>query len=246
MYNDHATTGDQYAARGYAILSGFFSPAFMKGVQRECDRLVASEHVHPDNIRSPFQKTSGATPERIDPVADISPLFARLVRHPRLAQAVEACIGGASVLFKDKLILKPPGMDGYALHQDHAWWTRFVPADKPMVSAMLAVDDAGAKSGALQVFPRMDRLAAVDRYMNKEESRESRAAAPGETLALKAGDVVLFSSLTPHCSGPNLSDSYRRALFLTYNTVDQGSLRDRYYKYYIERETKGGAQLKFW
>ena len=34
----------------------------------------------------------------------------------------------------------------------------------------------------------------------------------------KAGDMVIFSSLTPHMTGPNLTDSCRKAYILQYIT----------------------------
>ena len=49
-------------------------------------------------------------------------------------------------------------------------------------------------------------------------------------MTLEAGDMVIFSSLCPHRSAPNRSNSSRRLLFLTYNARSTGDLYDTYYR----------------
>ena len=53
-------------------------------------------------------------------------------------------LGDEPSLFKDKLILRPPGTEGYGLHQDYAYygWTG-VPADQ-ILAVQIAIDDADA------------------------------------------------------------------------------------------------------
>jgi len=45
-----------------------------------------------------------------------------------------------------------------------------------------------------------------------------------------AGGVLFFSSYAVHRSGPNSSTDQRRALYLTYNAVSEGKLREAYYQ----------------
>ena len=45
----------------------------------------------------------------------------------------------------------------------------------------------------------------------------------------KAGDVVYFDSFVPHRSAPNLSETPRRVLYITYNRLSEGDHRERYY-----------------
>ena len=41
--------------------------------------------------------------------------------------------------------------------------------------------------------------------------------------------MVLFDAYVPHRSAPNLTDSPRRVLYLTYNKASEGDHRERYY-----------------
>src|SRR5687767_179243 len=79
---------EHYLRKGYLALHGVFSAAETNAWKTECDRLLTLELVDPMNIRTPFRKESGHAPERIDPVVDISPLFAQLARDERIVGAV--------------------------------------------------------------------------------------------------------------------------------------------------------------
>lgn len=63
-----------YHQHGYLVLRNVFRDEVAE-LQAECDRLLHSDIVRPDNPRTPFRLNSGEAPERIDPVVDISPVF---------------------------------------------------------------------------------------------------------------------------------------------------------------------------
>ncbi len=49
-------------------------------------------------------------------------------------------------------------------------------------------------------------------------------------IEARAGDVLLIHSLTPHRSGPNVSDRMRRTLLFSYGVDDRPDLYDLYYQ----------------
>jgi ectoine hydroxylase-related dioxygenase (phytanoyl-CoA dioxygenase family) len=56
----------------------------------------------------------------------------------------------------------------------------------------------------------------------------------GEDLALEPvetepGDVIYFDSFVPHASGPNLTATPRRILYVTYALASHGDHRARYF-----------------
>ncbi len=64
-----------------------------------------------------------------------------------------------------------------------------------------------------------------------ELSRDQLQGTPGVKLILQPGDIAIFDGFTPHCSGPNLSDGWRRQLYLSYNAAsDGGDQRDTHYE----------------
>ena len=50
-------------------------------------------------------------------------------------------------------------------------------------------------------------------------------------LVLEPGDVAVFGGFTPHRSDPNVSERWRRQLYLSYNaSSDGGEQREKHYR----------------
>jgi len=146
-----------------------------------------------------------------------------LTRGPMLETA-SALLGEPAVLYKEKINHKLPGGAGYSAHQDAPAY----PMIARHVSAMVAVDDADAGNGGLEVvsgcFDRilpMDERGCVDRSV--------QASLDWEPVSVPAGATLWFHSRTPHRSGPNRSSRARRALYPTYNAAREGDRRAEYY-----------------
>jgi len=224
---------DTYWETGYLVLRSLFTSEETTAWRAESDRLLKSDIVHPDNVRTPFRFNSTHSPERIDPLLDISPVFADLCRDERIVGAVRDLFGDDPLLFKDKLILKLPGTSGYTLHQDQAWW-QLCPADD-ILSVSVALDAATESNGAVAVYPGYHKSLITPEGM-KTNLRDAEAGivdpAKRHLIETQPGDVLIFHSLTPHDSAANTSDKPRRSLYLSYNAARSGDLRDRYYGEY--------------
>jgi ectoine hydroxylase-related dioxygenase (phytanoyl-CoA dioxygenase family) len=226
----------EYQQRGYIKLSGLFSADEIAGWQAECDRLQKLDLVNPKNKRTPFKNPEIPYPEKIDPVVDISPLFSELIKDERLLSVVQAIFNDVPLLFKDKLIYKLPGMNGYSMHQDWAHgWQHLAPA-QDILSVSFQIDGADAANGCIELFEGYHEKLLVtpgeERGFNEAE-KALIDPARGEKMETKAGDILIFSSLTPHQSGKNLANYPRRSLYLTYNAKRDGDLREVYYDHYM-------------
>lgn len=142
-----------------------------------------------------------------------------------LPAIASALLGEPAVLYKEKINYKLPGGAGYAPHQDAPAY-RFVDTH---VSAMVAVDDASAANGGLEVVSgrhhevlRADETGCIHPDLVAEMEWMAVDVAAGQTL--------WFHSRTPHRSGPNTSAVARRALYPTYNALREGDLRADYYR----------------
>jgi ectoine hydroxylase-related dioxygenase (phytanoyl-CoA dioxygenase family) len=141
-----------------------------------------------------------------------------------LLDTASALLGEPAVLYKEKINHKLPGGAGYSAHQDAPAY----PMIATHVSAMVAIDDADADNGGLevvsdcfaQVLP-MDDRGCVDRSV--------QAALDWQPVSVPAGSTLWFHSRTPHRSGPNHSARPRRALYPTYNAAREGDRRAEYY-----------------
>ena len=238
---DEAALAARYWEQGYVALRGLFSREEAARWQDECDRLLAQDWVSPDNIRTPFRMNSTETPERIDPVVDTSPLFAELVRDERILAVLRAIFEDEVRLFKDKLIFKMPGVDGYTMHQDWAWgWQDLCPASD-ILSVSIQIDGADAANGCIELFPgyhhKLLTPPGVQTNFRAEELAQVDPAR-GEKIETQPGDVLVFHALTPHQSGKNTASYSRRSLYLTYNAARAGDLAAQYYEAYKERVGK--------
>ncbi len=220
---------------GFVILRGLFFPDEIARTAEEADAL--RERCKPlmsvRNLRCRWQPNlvTGAACEfeTFDPVIDLSRSFHDLAHDPRLLAALADLYGEPALLFKDKLIYKPPGLKGYGLHQDWIAWPGF---PRSFLTVLVPLDPTDKDNGATEVFPGYHHhgsLSAEDGNYHElplDVVNESR----GVLLELQPGDVAIFGGFTPHRSAPNNSPRWRRQLYLSYNKrSDGGAQRDRHY-----------------
>ncbi len=229
---------ESYHQTGFMILKGMFTPEETKGWLAECDRLAADKtFLNPLNIRTPFRSGAVNVPERIDPVIDVSPVFAKLVKDPRLTIPVAKIFGHEPHLFKDKIIYKAPGVQGYPMHQDGSWWQGLGIPMEGLLSVMIAIDASDKANGCLEVFPGYHRklLSTVNETRNMTEA-EAKVIDRSTVHYVEAqpGDVVIFHALTPHQSGPNTASYSRKQFYLTYSSGAYENGYEKHRKHYLD------------
>jgi ectoine hydroxylase-related dioxygenase (phytanoyl-CoA dioxygenase family) len=146
-----------------------------------------------------------------------------LAFDPRLTTPSAAIVGHADLdLFTENLNLKRAHLGGrYVLHQDGAYWGRVTDLTPRLCTAMLMLDDAGAKQGCLEVAPGSHREGLLKTWGPGEgEATEMDTRAFDERRLVPveagAGSVIFFGAYLAHRSAPNRSDQDRRALLYTY------------------------------
>lgn len=211
-----------YDEKGFTVLESVFAPSEVAQLNAETLRLVRGE----------LGEISGSrvTPDVSDAQAlasticvhfphKRSPLFASALRHPEIVDALTAIIGPDVKAMQSMAFLKSEGKPGQAWHQDE----QFIPTrDHSLTASWIALDDATVQNGCLWAHPGSHRLGVLypDREQEDEQfdcAREAfdfpyddRAAV---SLAVRAGDVVLFDGYLLHRSLPNYGGlGMRRAL----------------------------------
>jgi len=229
---------EQYHCDGFVTVRKVLTPEEIATLQAEAARLFErNDLIDSDNIRCRWQNHSETGECRFDcfdPVIDLSPAFEKLARDRRILGTVSVLYGERACLFKDKLIFKPPGATGYALHQDYISWESF---PESFVTVIVALDPADASNGATEVFSGYHRLGCMSPRdgMYHELTGEQVDLSKGVMLVLEPGDIAVFSGFTPHRSSPNRSNQWRRLAYLSYNaTSDGGEQREQHYAEFKE------------
>ena len=241
---------DSYRRDGYVLLRGVFTTDELEPCCRDAERLRNDTQLMDErNLRASTRTSAsqGKIVDRLDPVNDLSPALEQLARDDRIVAPVSEIFGEPALLMKDKLIFKSPGAGGYAPHQDYTAWVEMPAPPEAMISALIALDPSSAANGALEIYPGMHH-----RYYLDEEPPENildpkhglvpddvLSGQQSEVLDLNPGDLVIFSSLAPHRSGPNGSRSFRRHIYYTYSSASYGDLRKIHYanlRRYLHRD----------
>jgi 2-aminoethylphosphonate dioxygenase len=211
---------------GYLAARGFFDVQQMQKIAQWTAELAAAPEL--SGTHWVYHEASVTEPERrvIQRIENFCPFhegFSALIEHGALRRWTAALMGGAVVLFKDKINFKMPGGAGFAPHQDQqAGWSKYAPI---FVTAMVSIDAATIENGCLDIAPRRSDEGLIgEEWTPLQEDRLTLKPMPTEP-----GDVVFFDSFVPHGSKPNLTDAARRVLYLTFNLAAHGDQRARYF-----------------
>jgi 2-aminoethylphosphonate dioxygenase len=229
---------DQWKQDGYVIIRQMFGPDEMAGLSEEAWNLTHQRDlIDKRNLRCRFQQTHDETDclwETFDPIIDLSPACEQFARDLRLLDILHDIYSEPACLFKDKLIFKQPGTKGYDLHQDWISWPGF---PRSFLTVLIPIDSACERNGCTEVFPGYHQRGSLSpedgqyHQLSPDAVEESK----GAKLILDPGDIAIFTGFTPHRSGPNLSESWRRQLYLSYNaSSDGGEQRVAHYKQFRE------------
>ncbi|MDQ0339017.1 hypothetical protein J2S00_001803 [Caldalkalibacillus uzonensis] len=132
-----------------------------------------------------------------------------------------------AVLFKDKINFKLPGGEGFKPHQDaQAGWDRY--GQTLHISVAVCIDEATPENGCLECALGEHKKGLLG-PMFKELPRNVVEKLDWVSFEMKPGDIIIFDSYTPHRSGPNLTDTIRRMVFLTFNKLSEGDYRAKYF-----------------
>ncbi|MDA1073290.1 MAG: phytanoyl-CoA dioxygenase family protein [Proteobacteria bacterium] len=143
-----------------------------------------------------------------------SGLLADFSRHPVFQALCADLIGPDVRLYWDQLVYKKPATpDEFPWHQDNGY-TYLEP--QQYLTCWLALTDATLDNGCPWILPGMHRRGTFAHQWTDLGFSCVQAPEGARALELKAGSIAVFSSLTPHRTGPNLTDATRKAYILQY------------------------------
>lgn len=205
----------QWSEQGGFVLRGAFTGAEVAALLAAIDPLEAEAA---ENLKArPGGRFGIARASEIvfaPHLVTRSTTLRRFAAHPRLARLAAELIGPDVRLYWDQLVYKKPGNpEEFPWHQDNGY-TYVDP--QQYLTCWIALTDATVDNGCPWIVPGQHRhgtLAHRWTELGFQCFAEHPDAVP---LELAAGDIAVFSSLTPHRTGPNLTDETRKAYILQY------------------------------
>jgi ectoine hydroxylase-related dioxygenase (phytanoyl-CoA dioxygenase family) len=208
-----------YNEQGYFVMEDVFDPSSMAEVLAEIDPI---EREFEDLLR--LADGGRAFIARADEITFTTHLVARserlrqFVSSPPLTDVCADLIGPDVRLYWDQAVYKKPGAAvSFPWHQDNGY--AFV-LPQQYLTCWIALTDATETNGCPQVLPGVHkegtlrhRLTDTGLICFDDTDPEVKAAV---MAPVRAGGMVVFSSLTPHCTGPNLTDGVRKSYIVQY------------------------------
>ncbi len=217
-----------YRRDGFIVVRGLFDAAAMRGIAQWTDEVQGWPET-PGKWMKYFDESLKHPGERVlNRVENFCPYHAGFdaLVGGALKGRIAELLGEPAVLFKEKINFKLPGGGGFEAHQDiQAGWDKY---GSLYVTALVSVDQATVENGCLEVSAGHHQDGMIGESWRPLSGDELDGV---EFIPLESepGDAVFFDSFTPHRSAPNMTDSPRRVLYITYNRASEGNHRAQYY-----------------
>lgn len=171
--------------------------------------------------------------------------FRNFLTNADLMEVLSVLMGETAVLFKEKINFKLPGGAGFKAHQDAPAFVTF--KQHYHITMMVSIDATTVENGCLELVDGFCDEKLLDQDSDGTLSEKVISVLDWKPLTTKPGDILFFDSYLPHRSSPNRSRYPRRALYITYNRLSEGSRRDDYFsdkRKYFPPEVERGADFK--
>jgi phytanoyl-CoA hydroxylase len=221
-----------YTENGYVLVPGIFSHDEAATLRAEAhalaDRLQQGRNIDATwaSVRAPEAAEKKTVILHCHDVQFHSAAFARMLVDERFTACAASVIGPNVQLHHTKMFIKPPERGSpFPMHQD---WPYFPHEKHSMIAAVVHLDDAPVEKGCLRVVPGSHKLGPLrpDHERDHSLSPQRYPIESATPCVARAGDVLLFSYLTIHGSGVNVSNEARTTILVQMRDPTDRPLND--------------------
>ncbi len=200
---------------GAFLLEGAFAADELAAVRAEIDPLDAQASAL---VRSRGGKLFIAEDGNITFSPNLvlrSRTLARFCAHRVFAELCHDLIGPNARLYWEQAVYKKPEKPGtFPWHQDNGY--RYIEPQQ-YLTCWVPLTDATRENGCPWIAPGWHRRGTLAHWMTPAGWQCLPEDPPGaRAIEAPAGSVVVFSSLTPHRAGPNLSGAVRKSYIVQF------------------------------
>jgi ectoine hydroxylase-related dioxygenase (phytanoyl-CoA dioxygenase family) len=211
-------TPAQYAAfdeQGFVKLEGVFSASEVASVIAAIDPL---EQRSEDYVRSQGGRISISEADVITFTTHLvaqSDVLRAFAAHPKIKDICHDLIGDDVRLYWDQSVYKKTGKaQEFPWHQDNGY-TFVLP--QQYLTLWIPLVDVDEQNGCPWIAPGVHKGGTLEHWLTGLGYKCLEDVPDAVCVPGKAGDVIAFSSLAPHRTGPNLvTGSVRKAYILQY------------------------------
>lgn len=210
----------QFQEEGFFIVENALSDRQLDILSSSCDQLIHLMHEEMDRLGTDHIHISHRgkryhIAKKYDQVPDLS----EYVFSDLMAEVCRATIGDDAFLFYDQYVVKAAEQGiKFSWHQDSGYLGF---PHRPYVTVWAAVDEMSEDNGTAYVLPFSTvGIRTLVEHIRDESSGDKVGYfgnEPGIPAIVPAGSLVVFSSLSFHRSGANLTNKMRRAYVTQYS-----------------------------
>lgn len=231
---------EKFQKDGYLVLPGLIEPTLVAKLRDRIDAIAQGAAPLPAGVQKMEEpavergdvevRAPGAGIRKLEgvPLAT-DPSIKKAAHHPYIVQVMQELIGEDLKLLRAAAMMKPPRVGSpKGLHQDAAYY----PIEpQKHIAAWIALDPATEHNGCMEVLPGKHHEGYQEHEAREYDTDVVIEGTTGEEsglvrLPMQPGDVLLTHCLTPHRSGANRSDLWRRALILAYMSAQSRFTQD--------------------
>ena len=210
---------------GFVKLAGVFTPAEVGNVIAAIDPI---ERKGEEWLRGKGGKVSISEADVITFTTHLvtrSDVLRAFAAHPKIKDICHDLIGDEVRLYWDQSVYKKTGKEQeFPWHQDNGY--TFIEPQQ-YLTLWIPLVDVDERNGCPWIAPGVHKRGTLEHWLTPVGFKCLQDVPDAVAVPAKAGDVIAFSSLAPHRTGPNLNKgSVRKAYILQYAPDGAFTIRD--------------------